>query len=127
VDSAFQITREDQSNTITIKCTKARRMPVDTFAALWTYDHEDDGETLHAARMYRTDTPDPKADKRLEIQAAIRAVLQDSQPLGKTELAEGVGHRKMDVFDALSSMKANREISTEVGARGKILCSLAGQ
>src|SRR3990172_9491043 len=71
VDSAFLVKREDGSDSIVIKCTKARRKPVETFSALWTYELAADGETLHTARFWQAQVSDPKAEAEAELRARI--------------------------------------------------------
>lgn len=90
VDSAFLVKREDGADEITVKCTKARRKPIDTFGALWTYELADDGETLHKARFCRADPHDLTAESGAERQARILAVLTVG-PKNQTGLAEAVG------------------------------------
>lgn len=122
IDAGFMIERD--GDTVTAKNTKARRKPVDTFAALWTFEHEADGETLHAARFYRADVTDPKAEELAETQARIVEALA-AGPLNQTELAAATGKRKETVIEAASGLIINRRVTCETGARGAKMYRLA--
>lgn len=123
VDYAFLIEREDGKDIVTVKCTKARRKPVETFGALWSYELADDGETLASARFWRAEPQDPEAQARMVLREQIKLALTDG-PKNQSELAEAVGGRKSRVADVLRSMIAEGVVLSQKGARNATLYRL---
>jgi hypothetical protein len=126
IDSAFLVKREDGADEITVKCTKARRKPIETFGALWTYELAADGETLHTARFWRAQVRDPKAEAEAELRARILRALADG-PMNTREILDMAGARKDSTLAALRALTLAREIKCETGAHGAKVYSLCHQ
>ncbi len=120
VDSAFLVQREDGTDEVTIKCTKARRRPIETVGALWTYDLAEDGETLHTAQFWRV----PVCDSNADLQARILALLANGA-LNQTEVWQAVGGNKATVIAALGTLKTDQKITSRKGSRNATLYQLA--
>lgn len=114
IDSGFLIERD--GDTVTVTCTKARRKPIATFAALWTFEHELNGETLHAARFYGVSVPDPKAKAEADLKARILATLATG-PMNQSELVGATGARKSAVLDALNTLVTEQKVSSQRGPK----------
>jgi len=102
LDAAFLVKRS--GDTVTVTCTKARRKPIETFSALWTYDHQADGETLREARFYRVPVCDMKAQAEAELQARILDTVAD-KPLTKSAIRTATGGRRDIVYAVIDKMR----------------------
>jgi hypothetical protein len=123
VDSAFLIKREDNQDTITVKCTKARRKPVETFGALWTYTLAEDGETLQEARFWRADPKDHEAESKAELRQCVLSALSNG-PLNQSHLADAVGAAKSKVIETANALIAEGKIMTDKGDRNATIYRL---
>jgi hypothetical protein len=107
-DSIFLVNRPDDngkpSDTITIKQTKARRKPVEPFAALWTYELGLDGETLQTARFWRADLP--TSGKAAKLGKAQTFVLRYLHEHGGQATVEAI----MNGADACSPQSARQAV-----------------
>jgi hypothetical protein len=123
LDGAYLVTREDNSDVVTVKNTKWRRRQVATFAALWTYEHEADGETLHSARFYHAQPPDHLHDTDEAIREGILAALQGG-PMVSKDLKAAVVGRGANIISMLATMQLERAIICKAGQRGAKIFSL---
>ena len=123
VDLVFLIKREDGTNEITVKCTKARRKPVETFGALWTYTLASDGETLQTARLWRAQVRDPKAEAEAKLCECILTALADGA-MNQTEITRTVGGNKANVITALSALIRIHQVKSDKGSRNATIYRL---
>ncbi len=115
LDAAFLVTRED--DIATVKCTKARRRPIEPFAARWTYELADDSDWLFSARFWRSRLTDKRQEAESAMRADILAALEDG-PKSTSQIVGSVGGRKSDVVSMLVIMRDEGAIVCEPGPRG---------
>jgi hypothetical protein len=96
VDSVFRVSRDGNSDIIEVTNEKARRKPVDAFAARWTYDSDPVSDELIQARFYRATAV--KVNKQQQATNAIMANIRDLL------IAEG----KMNKSELYSRIRGNR-------------------
>jgi AAA domain len=127
IDTAFLIKREDKQNTVAVKCTKARRKPVETFGALWTYTLADDGETLHEARFWRAEVQDPTARAFDDLKARCLQIITDAGDVGTTqsETVKLAMAKTERTVAALSDLVLSTQVTVERGAHGAKVYKLA--
>jgi hypothetical protein len=123
LDNAYLVIREEKSDFVNVKCTKARRRPAPPYSALWTYEHKADGETLHTARFWGTPQRDMKAEALEGLKVDLLATLRDGA-LNVGQAAEAVGRKKADVSSALRELHMARQLKLEIRARNAHFYSL---
>lgn len=116
IDNAFLVQREDNSDIVTVKNVKSRRRPVDLFSALWTYENDDDGETLKTARFFGTEMQDTKIEVRAKLKAKIFEELAVC-PVNFRALQNAVGGRSENLRDALTDLQKEGKVKMEEGKR----------
>lgn len=108
IDTALLIEREEDTDNVMVRCTKARRRPVASFGAQFTFESGDDSN-LHSARFYQVEMLTPAQKKQDELKATILGLLAgeelntralyDASPGGKqatgAAVAALVGEKKI--------------------------------
>jgi len=89
LDLALQVVREGGGDTIEIKSTKTRDVPVYPFSALFTFEYLSNSTDLHIARFYGVDI-EPEENSIQSIDEMIFDVLHDKDKASQTEIISGV-------------------------------------
>ncbi len=125
IDLALIIKREEYSPKITLESTKSRRMQIEPFSAMFTYEQKQNGD-LYKARFFGLGIDQDTAT--IAIENEILDILQDG-PINKTNLAAKVSdslpkvgqNRVRDVIEVLA---LRGKIKIDPGYKGSKLCSL---
>lgn len=126
-DYIYLIKREDNGDGVMVLNTKARRRPVDPFAALFTYELEDDGETLHAARFFGAPLSNEKHDGLAMLKTKILEALKQLEKehkINQTEIYRKVGGMKRTLGVALRDLVNEQKIACVSGPRNSNLYRL---
>ena len=103
VDSVFRVSRDGNSDIIEVTNEKARRKPVDAFAARWTFDSDPVSDELIQARFYRGLAV--KVNKQQQtinnLMASIRDLLIAEGKMNKSELYSRIKGNKSNFLTAL--------------------------
>lgn len=124
VDLALLVERDGEGETVTIKSTKTRDVPVDAFTALWTYEQDGDGE-LEEGRFFGMGRPDGTSSTRSrQAQAEICIMEHMKDHMNQTEIVnmvkeKGVAGRNSTLAALKALVKKNR-LATEEGEGGTI-------
>jgi hypothetical protein len=127
IDLALLVSREPNSDIVTIQSTKTRGTPIDSFSAAFTYAHKTGTKELETAMFYALPCENDKSPQ--SIKAAIKEALADN-PMLKTALAKqiydivkGIGINVIRNY--IDQMIAAAEIITTPGGKTTgILCAL---
>jgi hypothetical protein len=117
VDLALLVEREENGDTVTVRSTKTRDTPVESFAALWTYEQDRTGE-LAAGRFFGMGRPEQGSLSRQE--QAEMCILKDmTNGMNQTQIVElakekaGVGRNT--TLAAIHSLVENGHLHARVG------------
>jgi hypothetical protein len=114
LDGAFLVTRAEDSDIAQVKNTKWRRRNVPTFAAEFSFESAEDGDTLHAARFWRAEVSDKRHELTNRMRSQVLAAL-DSGPKNSTQLTALVTGRASAVKEVIGQMHIERAIVCELG------------
>lgn len=123
VDLALRVNRD--GDVVTFTATKVRRKPIGKFAAVWTYEHDEDGETLNECRFFASETADTLA-ARAKSEARRQTIL-DTLTNGKLNfnaLFEAVKGTRAELKDDLSAMLLDNLIEVKSGPRNSKIYSV---
>ncbi|MEL7626966.1 MAG: AAA family ATPase [Anaerolineaceae bacterium] len=100
VDYVFRVKRDGHSDTIEIENEKARRKPIDTFAARWTFTTDPVSDELETARFYNTTSVKVSKQQQIidNLITQIRQAIIDNGKMNKTQLFKEIGGRR-DTFN----------------------------
>jgi hypothetical protein len=100
VDYVFRVKRDGHSDTIEVENEKARRKPIDTFTARWTFTTDPVSDELETARFYNTQGIQASKQQQAidNLVDQIRQVIIDNGKMNKTQLFREVGGRR-DTFN----------------------------
>jgi len=113
IDYAFLIEREEDTDTVMVRCTKSRRRGVAPFGAMFTYESTDDGN-LHKARFYRVEVMTAAQKKLDERKGKILAALSGEE-LNTRSLFEVVGGNR----EAFDKAKGELLLEKKIKSRSK--------
>jgi hypothetical protein len=124
IDAGLLVSRED--DIVRVKCTKARRKPIEDFAARWTFEHAEDEKTLQVARFFRAKDEGRQEAADAMLKLRILKVLRESgEPLNKSIVVEKVGGRRTTAIKALEELAEDGQAKETSGRCGAIQYSLA--
>ena len=125
LDLALLIERENLSDTISIKSTKARGVDILPFSAVFTYENDQAGE-LHTAKFFGIAAEDMASNHA--IQREIKDALTGSR-LNKSELVKAVKEVMKDIGvnrirDLIDRMETTGDVRVTTGPRTERFYSL---
>jgi hypothetical protein len=122
VDSTFRVVRPDiKSGEITIAPTKTRNSPVQPFAALWEYSHDQQGE-LESGRFFGRDCEPQTTPGQQDLRKKIRDAIANG-PLGVNQILKKVGGSKARLVACLHDMEEDEELVSTPGPGNRIIFS----
>jgi len=116
LNMALTVTREEYSDTITLKQAKQRGFKIMPFAAAFTFTHKPNTEELETASFYSLPTADMVSDKAIE-EAILDAL--DNSEMSQTKLIAQAKEQLPEIGvnrirDYISSMVATKKIGLRV-------------
>ena len=119
VDYVFQVKRDDHSDIVEIENQKARRKPVDPFAARWTFANDPSGEFLEEARFYYggkiTTMSKPQAAILNMCQKIVDELTQNGS-MTQSDLYKHVGGHRPNFITALDKVVQDGSVLKKTGA-----------
>jgi len=115
VDTVYNVKREEHCDVLEVENQKARRKPVPTFSAKWTYTQDIDGESLYEARFFHEgNAPTKQQVTQMGLMAKITDALSNG-PLNKSALYACVGGNRPNFESVLDQMLKDGNVIKKPG------------
>ena len=125
LDLSLLVLREDGTGNLTVKATKTRDIDIDTFGAMFTYEHKPGTKELATARFFGMPVVS-HADRAMDaLKERLTAILSNG-PMGTRQILAAAGGNGSKVLTALSDLHAEHIVKLELGRNNSKTYSLAG-
>jgi hypothetical protein len=117
LDLTLEVTRKGKESTASVQSVKARDLPVSPFSALWTYEHDENGD-LSKARFFGLGAPeDLKLSKQEQAELCIIKEMEDGMNqtalVRLTKQEAGIGRHT--ALAAIQSLISQKKVYVEAG------------